>query len=344
MVRRVPGPLLVCWLLSFQIARAEPSRVLLSRGDEADPIVRQATIRVEAELHAAGFAVDWEDAAAAGDPRSAPQTGSPPGFASIAIWRSGSDAVADVWVADHLSGRALIRRVDAGSEPEAERARTLAIRAVELLRASLLALRQRPVEGAAQRAPGNSMPADGSHGMGPGRVARPPLAGWSIALGVATTLTAGFGPTVSPCVWVSRAMAAGWLVEALWVGPTYGPTLRGASATATLQQMILLADVRRVVGRGRVAPLATVGVGVVDSQATGQASLPLQAHDVHGLSGALHASLGLHVRLMDRVGLVAETGALLLVPARPVRVVGETVGSSSPWTWVTSMGLVTSFD
>lgn len=341
-VRRVLGPLIVCWLLSFQTARADPPRVRVSRGDEADPVVRQATIRLEAELQAAGFAVDWEDAAAAGDPRPAPESTSPSWFASIAIWRRGSEAVADVWVVDHLSGKTLIRRVDAVAEPGADRARTLAIRAVELLRASLLELPPRPVEETAQAAPEKAV--DVLPRLEPVKVVRPPLAGWSIALGAATTWTVGFGPTIGPGAWVSRALAPGWILEARWVGPTFGPTLRGASATATLRQMILLAEVCRVVGRGPVALLAAVGGGGVDSQATGQASAPLQAHDVHGLSGALHASLGLQFRLTKRMGLVAETGALLLVPARPVRVVAETVGNASPWTWVSSVNLVKSFD
>lgn len=343
-VRRVLGPLLVCWLLSVQTARADPSRVRVSRGDEADPVVRQATTRLEAELRAAGFAVDREDAAAAGDPRPAPETGSPPWFASIAIWRNGSEAVADVRVTDHLSGKTLRRRVGAGAEPGTDRARTLAIRAVELLRASLLELRPPSVEETAQPAPEKIGPVAVPPRLEPVQVPRPPLAGWRVALGAATTWTAGFGPTIGPGAWVSRALAPGWVVEARWVGPTFGPTLRGASATVTLRQMILLAEVRRVIGRGRAAPLVTVGVGAVDSQASGKASAPLQGHDVQRLSAALHASLGLQVRLTKRVGLVAETGALLLAPARPVRVVEDTVGNASPWTWVSSVGLVTSFD
>jgi len=87
-----------------------------------------------------------------------------------------------------------------------------------------------------------------------------------------------------------------------------------------------------------------VGLGAVDSEATGQAAAPLQAHDVHGLSAALHASLGLHIGLGKRVGLVVETGALLLAAPRPVRIVGDDVGNASFWSWVSSLGLVTSFD
>jgi len=343
-VHRAFGPLLACWLLSSQTARAETSRVRLFRSNEADAIVREAATRLEAELHAAGFAVDWEDAAAAGDPMRALEAGGPPSFASIAISRIGSEAVADIWVVDHLSGETLIRRVDAGAAPGAEPARTLAIRAVELLRASVLELRKRsgkePPPGVSEK----TTPAAGAPGTAPARVARRPLAGWSVELGAATTLTAGFGPTIGPSAWLSRAIAAGWTFGARWIGPTFGPPLRGASGTASLQQMMLLAEVRRVVGRGPVAPLASVGVGAVDSEAIGQAAVPLQAHDVHGLSAALHASLGLHVRLVERVGLVVETGALLLAPARPVRLVGETVGDASSWSWVSSLGLVTSFD
>jgi hypothetical protein len=44
------------------------------------------------------------------------------------------------------------------------------------------------------------------------------------------------------------------------------------------------------------------------------------------------------------VGLIVETGALSLVPARPVRIVGKDAGNASSWSWVSSLGLVTSFD
>ncbi|MEA2695787.1 MAG: hypothetical protein QOI66_58, partial [Myxococcales bacterium] len=152
MVRRTFGHIFVFWLFSFHAARAEPSRVRLFRGNDVDAIVRQATTRLEAELQAAGFVVDWENAAAATDPRRALETGGAPSFASIVILRSGSEAVADVWVVDHLSNKTLVRRVDAGPVSGTERARTLAIRAVELLRASLLELRQ-PAEETGQPAP-----------------------------------------------------------------------------------------------------------------------------------------------------------------------------------------------
>jgi hypothetical protein len=342
-VRRVFGLSFVFCLFSFHAARAEPSRVRLFRGNDVDAIVRQATIRLEAELQAAGFVVDWENAAAATDPRRALETGGAPSFASIVILRSGAEAVADVWVVDHLSDKTLVRRVDAGAVPGTERARTLAIRAVELLRASLLELRQSS-EDTGQRAPEKPMPADVAHWMAPTLTTRPPLAGWSIELGAATTLTTGFGPTIGPSAWLSRAVAPGWIVGARWAGPTYGPALRGAGATARLQQMMLLAELCRVIGHGRVVPLLTAGAGAVESEATGQAGAPLQTHDVRGFSAALHASLGLHIGLGERVGLVVETGALLLAGARPVRIVGEDVGNASSWSWVSSLGLVTSFD
>ncbi|HXI58485.1 MAG TPA: hypothetical protein VNO55_20600 [Polyangia bacterium] len=311
MVGRSFGQIFAFWLLSFHAARAEPLRVRLFRGNDADAIVRQAATRLEAELQAAGFVVDWENTAAATDPRRALETGGAPSFASIVILRSGSEAVADVWVVDHLSNKTLVRRVDAGPVSGTERTRTLAIRAVELLRASLLELRQ-PAEEPGQTAPDKPTPADVAHWMAPALNSRPPLAGWSIALGAVTTSTTGVGPTIGPSAWLSRAVATGWMVGARWVGPTYGPTLRGA--------------------------------GAVDSEATGQAATPLQTHDVRGLSAALHASPGLHLKLAERVGLIVETGALLLVPARPVRIVGQDVGNASSWSWVSSLGLVTSFD
>jgi hypothetical protein len=108
--------------------------------------------------------------------------------------------------------------------------------------------------------------------------------------------------------------------------------------------MIALSEIRFVYGTARLAPLVALGLGAADTSATGHAAAPLQSHAASGLSAVAHASLGLHIRLIERLGAVLETGAFVLSPMRPVRIAGEEVGNTSPVAWLSSLGLVMSFD
>ncbi|HEX3851763.1 MAG TPA: hypothetical protein VHW01_12400, partial [Polyangiaceae bacterium] len=139
MRRLVLASIVLGGLLVVRAAHAGPSRVRVVQVGDADPAVRQATTRLEAELLAAGFAVDL-DGTPASAPRGEVESGGSPAFISIVVLRSGSQVEADVRVVDSVSGKTLLGRVDAGLEPAPSPARTLAIRAVELLRASLLEL------------------------------------------------------------------------------------------------------------------------------------------------------------------------------------------------------------
>ena len=333
----------LCAPLIVHEARAEPQRVRVVDAGDTDPAVRQATTRLEAELVAVGFAVDIEETPATG-PRGEVESGGSATFASIAILRSGSQAVADVRVVEPISGKTFIGRVDAGLQPGPTPARTLAIRAVELLRASLLEVGLRPREELEVRRELKTVPVDVAGSMEATPTPRHAMTGWSFELGAATSWTEGFGPTIGPSGWVSRSVGTGWVVGIRWVGPTFGPELRSPVASADVRQMIALAEIRFAYGTARVTPLMALGLGAADTWAIGHAAPPFQAHTAGGLSAAVHASLGLHVRLVARLGIVLETGALVLSPVRPVRIAGEEVGNTSPASWLSSLGLVASFD
>ncbi len=316
------------------------------RATDADPAMREATLRLQAELVADGFVVDMEETPAT-DPRGELESGSLQSFASIAILRSGSQTVIDVWVVDHLTGQTSIRRVDAGATPGPTPARTLAIRAVELLRASLLEATVRPqaqVEAFSERTTLPTLPSDVARWMQTSALPRRLLDGWSLELGAATSSTTGYGPTIGPLALVSGAVAAGWFLGVRWFGPTWAPTLRSPVASADVRQMMALGEIRFEYGAARLAPRITLGLGVADTLATGQAAPPLQTHEVHGLSAAVNACLGLHLHLAKRVGIVVDTGALVLSPARPIRILGDEVGNTSAVSWLSSLGLVASFD
>ena len=343
MRRSVLASIVLGGLLVVRAAHAGPSRVRVVQVGDADPAVRQATTRLEAELLAAGFAVDLDETPETG-PRHEVESAGSPQLVSIAILRSGEQVEADVQVVDTIRGKTLIRRVDAGLEPGPTPARTLAIRAVELLRASLLELGLQPREESQIPAQPKTVRIDVARSMATTATPRHAMTGWSLQLGAAASLTAGFGPSIGPSGWASRSVAPGWLVGIRWVGPTFAPELRSPVASADMRQMMALAEIRFAYGTARLAPLVALGLGAADTSATGHAAPPLRAHTAGGLSAVAHTSLGLHIRLVQRLGIVLETGALVLSPVYPVRILGKEVGNASPVAWLSSLGLVMSLD
>jgi hypothetical protein len=125
-------------LLQATIALGAASRVAVVRPRKPSADIAEATTRLAAELRAAGFEVAVVDARPGVDARTQVERTQldPRPFATIALVGTERGAVADVWVADHLSSKTLVRRVDVGADTAVPSA--LAIRAVELLRASLL--------------------------------------------------------------------------------------------------------------------------------------------------------------------------------------------------------------
>jgi hypothetical protein len=341
--RLVLASIVLGGLLVVGAAHAGPSRVRVVQVGDADPAVRQATTRLEAELLAAGFAVDLDETPATA-PRGEVESGASPAFVSIAVLRNGSQVEADVRVVDSVSGKTLLGRVDTGLEPGPSPARTLAIRAVELLRASLLELGLRPREELEVSPQPKTVRIDAARGKQTTLAPRHAMTGWSLQLGAATSLTAGLGPTIGPSGWVSRSVAPGWLVGIRWLGPMFAQELRSPVASADVRQAMAMAEIRFAYGTARLAPLLALGLGAADTSATGHATPPLRAHTAGGLSAVAHTSLGLHVRLVGRLGLILETGALVLSPMHPVRILGDEVGNTSPVAWLSSLGLVMSLD
>jgi hypothetical protein len=95
---------------------------------------------MRAELKASGFDVVEVQGTTGVDPRALVEgavEGARP-FATVLILHGGTGTTAEIWVADHLTSKTLVRRVQAEPSSGARAPSALAIHALELLRASLL--------------------------------------------------------------------------------------------------------------------------------------------------------------------------------------------------------------
>ena len=163
------APIVAATIAMGGVAEAA-SRVAVVVPRDPDATTREATTRLEAELRGAGFEVVSVPAPPGGDARAAVEATSvePRPIATIAIQPTAGGAVADVWVADHLSEKTLVRKIRVDDADPSSAVSTLAIRAVERLRASLLELRE------PARAP-RRVPADVARWIEPPPAAAPAL-------------------------------------------------------------------------------------------------------------------------------------------------------------------------
>jgi hypothetical protein len=323
-------------MLAAGPALAAPSRVRIVSAKDADAVVAEATTRLRAELETEGFEV-VSVIATAGDPRAEVEAADDSVFASIAILRSGTGPVADVWVADHVTGKTLVKRVDADAATTSERPRALAIRAVDLLRASLLEVAS--TREATRAVP---VPKDVARWIAP--PPRRAIDVWSVEVGVATTKNVGFGPTLGPYARFARALGSGFGVRATWIGPTFGADIVGAVGTAQTHQALALAELTYAFIDARISPRIAFGVGAADTFAEGSARAPYVATSAQGFSLALTAAVGLRFAVAKHFGITFDTGALVIAPTRAIALAGVDSGNISALSWLSSLGIVVSFE
>jgi hypothetical protein len=126
-------------------ADAQAPTVVVLRGPTSNQATSEAAVRVEGELTAAGFRVKVLPFASndtEGSLESAGREFSP--VAAFAIFARSSDSdgrsVAEIWVTDRVRQKTVIQRAQLGHGNQNRESEILAVRAVELLKASLVEL------------------------------------------------------------------------------------------------------------------------------------------------------------------------------------------------------------
>jgi hypothetical protein len=309
-------------------AQAEPAKVALVH-DAAPNVLQQRTItRLRAELAAAGFEVT--DITRPGDDAREAAEAEPPVngvFATIVVVPRAPDA-ADIWVADRITQKTVVRRVQVGSGTGNDVAAILAVRAVELLQACLLEAVDRPIDESTPRS--QPLSPDVSDWMDRRTyTAKPPF---SLGAGLGVMHSFGnLGPAVLPVLAFSYRPTSG-LSLAVRAGATaFASQLEAHAGTVAAQQQFAAIDLgyEFVPSIGRVRPIALIGAGVYHLDVTGTASSPYQGRTERLLAGLVEIGLGAQVQLGPRVSLVAAVRALFVLPKPVIRAAGEEVGSVS---------------
>ncbi len=319
-------------------AEGARSKVALVRSSSSDRVLREASTRLRAELLDAGFEVVEVDRAP-GDPRSevedaAPDTAS---FATVAMNRATNGAFADVWISDHVTGKTVVRRLEVGAGPNATA--VLAIRALELLRASLLEV----AADAPASEPPMAAPRDVVKWITPAQPAAPAnpfLQGSAIGVGaLALHGLSGIGLAVGPTVSFSYG-AGPWFDRATLAAPLSGPELSSSAGSATIRQELAAFSLGWATDPRPLGLSAWVGAGGFDLHMSGAAAAPYR-----GISGDIAsflwtAGIGGLARIGPRLALTADLAAVFLDPEPIVVIAGRDAGSAGAPSVGASLGVL----
>jgi hypothetical protein len=316
---------------------APPSRlVLLARPDDADAVTGEALARVSGELIAAGFDVRTVRVPAGADPRRTVETEgrdqSPAAAFAIFPGAPAADGTpsAEIWVSDRLTGRATVERLSVDPRTEDRRAAVLAVRAVELLKASVAELWVHGAEPPKKEAPAPPVAAN----AGPAAtVVVAPASGEPNARGTGLSIEAtlamvghpgGFpvdvGPLLRVCLGLDRHLA----LRVSAFGLDRGWTLSNGDGRANVRQQLVTAEVLLAFRPAhRVQPRLTAGLGAARLDVTGTGNAPWVGKSPTTWTAVGGVGAGVALTLGRSVALVAEVDVQFFWN-RPVVRVGNT--------------------
>ncbi len=307
-----------------------PPKVILVRPPAAPAAVTEALVRLRGELVAAGFDAQVVEQVLGLDVRASLEKLSPASdgaaTALVAVVASAEPGSAELWVIDRVTGKTVVRRVNAGATDPPRMAEVLSVRAVELAAGELPRAGDWPAarqQRAAERARGRAL---GHRDAGGGRL---DLGGGG---GRRHRLRRRRSLERDP---LGRAARAGARAAFLRAGQLRGP--RDLSARrhaeqgyAGLSQTILLAEVIARFRRGRrIEPLLSLGAGALRLAADSHEAAPFGAVSGARWGAAGDVGVGLRIPLRrHRFELGVEAHVLFAQPYPTVQFLGNEVAQA----------------
>ena len=303
--------------------------VLLIRPSDPGGIPSEALVRIHGELISAGFDVEVATAEAGAEVRAAFARGggSVGPDAVVSLLGDGSPPVIEVWVADRLRGRSVVNRTPL--ESEGERAtEVLAIRAIELLRSSLLEV-DMAASAAAPPPATKLLPPESVRIVSPSSESSEE-ARWGLEVGAGVTFSPdGVGPAVLPFLRFDRVVAPWCVAQATVAGLGSGShVVSGANTAEVAEQFALGGATFRLRPYHGVRPAFSLAAGVLHTSIEGRAYWPYQERTGAQWSLLLDVGLGARLALGRRHELVLGAHAQLAEPYPVVSFLGTDVASS----------------
>ncbi len=296
--------------------------VALLRPDPPDPDLGQMFVRIEGELNAAGFDVTIVARAPDEAPQAAIERASETHAPAAIIGVFGGSLTGmELWVADRLTGRSVVRHLNASGESGTRASEILAIRAAEQLSASLIDLDLAPKPAPVAPSPNTATPAPAPRSERPAERSR-----FRVELGIGTLFSfEGAGPTVTPVGRVSWAALPSWELRMTGAGLGTYSSVSSPSGSATFSQDLLLVETVLSPSKpGVLALRASLGAGTMHVGVEGHGAGSVQGLDTSIWVAAVDAGVGLGYRRAAGVGFAFEGHAVFTSPYPVVRLLDET--------------------
>jgi len=314
------------------VARARGETVALASPKAADDVVSEITTRLRAELEAAGFDVEELGTEPNADPEQPVSTTGLPRAPRATVAVTGEDGVAsvDIWFSDPKTRELAVRHVETPPVARQRAASVLAVRTVELLRATLLGPGASPAPPAPRAAPTPDVAA--------AREQRRLRLGGEVG---AAMLSGGRGISASFAPLLRFQIGARtWGGRANVIAPAYGGEASASGGKATLRQEQLSLDATATwPAEGPISFVGSAGGGVYHWHVGGEAVAPNVGHDAERWGAVADVGAGASLRFGAHVGLLLDAHALWLAPPLIVRVVGAEAGQSGQPMLCATLGL-----
>jgi hypothetical protein len=334
LVRPLLGVLLEAILLWSTPAHA--TTVAIVRPASASQIMTEALGRIRGELASVGFATEMIDEPVMEDVKSGhasrawlEQLASRRGFdAAIAIMGDSSPDSVQVWVVDKITKKSVVRTVPLGPVAE-EVPKTLSIRAIELLRSSLLEIELFANE---KHPDASTVPSPAVVQLIQTRrlVSRRERLGVELG-GVAVMSLDGVGPAFLPVLGFDWAIHQALAGQVMLAGLGTHPTVGNQEGTAEIAQAYgLLGVCYSFLHEQRLRPFVVLAAGVLHTSVEGRTESPAnQELQGNRWSFLLDVGAGATLRLRDRLFVSLALHTQMAKPRLAIRVVDEVVASSA---------------
>jgi hypothetical protein len=317
--------------------------VILIRPPAAPAAVTEALVRLRGELVAAGFDAQVTELTLGDDVRASLEKLSPPSdgaaTALVAVVASADPGSADLWVIDRVTGKTVVRKVNAGGADAPRAAEVLAVRAVELLRASFLEL-------AIAAPPSTEAPPPPPVVVERFATATLEEADWSWAVeaggGTADALKGPWNVILSVAR-IEHAFGRRFCARITFAGlGTAARVDTPGGGYVGLSQTVLLAEGLFRFRRGRrIEPIVSLGAGTLRLAADSHESAPYAAVSSARWAAAGDAGVGVRLPLRrHRFELGVEVHALVAQPYPSVRFFGTEIAQAGRPTLIGSVTLL----
>jgi hypothetical protein len=323
------GALMLAACVSFGATRVKAATVALLRPDRDAPALNEALFRLDGELLAIGASVTILDGPADRDADSAELRGwleltarERAIDAYIDVVGGDTPVAANVWLCERSPLR--LRRSRVELEPNAnDRAATLAIRAIEVLRSSFLA---RELSGAHQ--------ADTRVESAPmsNETAPPPQPLARLGIEAGATALASFGevsPAVLALARVDWALGSWFSLQATAAGLGSRPRIETPAGHVDVARQFGLMGLCLCSPKlESIRPLFALSAGAIRTELFGAARPPNAGHQVEQWAALVDADFGARVGLPARVYLTLTAHVQIAAPSVTIHVMDTVVATT----------------